>query len=46
VLTYDNAAEVLALAARHGFQHRPCHDDHTSPEMNESVISKHLSWVL
>ena len=46
LLTYDNAAEVRALARRHGFQMRliPMNNTHHAT-MEELVIGKNLGWM-
>jgi DNA adenine methylase len=46
LMTYDNAEEVRALAARHGFQTKPVAMKNTHhAEMNELLIGRDLSWV-
>ncbi|TAG09844.1 MAG: DNA adenine methylase [Rhodobacterales bacterium] len=45
-LTYDNAPEVLALAAKYGFQSQTIAMKNTHhAEMNELVISRDMSWL-
>ncbi len=45
-MTYDNAAEVLALAERHGFSTRPVAMKNTHhAEMSELLIGRNLDWV-
>jgi len=46
IMTYDNAAEVMALAAEHGFQAKPIPMKSTHhAAMTELVIGKDLSWM-
>lgn len=46
LMTYDNAGELVELAARHGFQTRtiPMKNTHHAV-MNELLIGRDLSWV-
>jgi DNA adenine methylase len=46
LMTYDNAAEVRALAIRHGFEVRtvPMKNTHHA-EMTELLIGRNLSWL-
>ena len=46
LMTYDNADEVCALAARHGFATKPVPMKNTHhAEMTELLIGRDLSWV-
>jgi DNA adenine methylase len=46
LMTYDNAAEVRALAERHGFATKPVAMKNTHhAEMNELLIGRDLDWV-
>lgn len=45
-MTYDNADEVVSLAARHGFMCRPISMMNTHhATMQELIIGRDLSWV-
>jgi DNA adenine methylase len=47
LLTYDNALEVRALAAQHGFVVHPIAMKSThNSEISELLIGRNLSWVL
>lgn len=45
-MTYDNAEEVRALAAKYGFNTKPVAMKNTHhAEMNELLIGRNLNWV-
>jgi len=46
ILTYDNAAEVVEMAMRHGFQFKQIAMKNTHhAEMSELAVSKNMEWL-
>ena len=45
-MSYDNTAEIVALAKKHGFESRPIAMKSTHhAKMTELLIGKDLSWL-